>query len=103
MFNSLKRKDLVRVVGQRRAFKFTPAKSGRTELPASDEADLNAISNAKRRGVPIYFLRTNCGSTLDVLLDKPKAIKTRDAVRDRMGRQDIHLYERQSSAFIRVP
>lgn len=99
MFNSLKNVSLIRVSGHRKPLKFTPAKSGRTELPASDEGELAAIARATRHGYPIYILRTTAGVTLDVMLDKAKAMKTRDAVVDRLGSGGIgvQLFERRST------
>ncbi len=105
MYNSLKGKNLVRIPGQRRCLKFKPASSGQeSTIASSDEADLIAISNAKRRGQPIYFIRTGDGVTLDVLLDRNDAIRMRDAVRGRVhnGRPNIHAYERIGVALNRL-
>lgn len=103
MFNSLKGKNLIRMTDQRRPLKFTPAKSGRTELPASEDGELAAISRAVRHGNPLYFLRTASGTTLDVMLDKPKAIKVCEAVRDRIGSGvGVDLFERKASNFTAI-
>lgn len=101
MYNSLKNKNLVKLPFQRRCLKFVPAKSGRDDsLPATDETELNAISMAKRRGSPIYFIRTSDGATLDVLLDRALTIRTRDNIRDRIhsNSPSIDAYERRTTA-----
>ena len=106
MFNSLKKQQRVRVTGQRRTMSCKPVRSGRAEttIAASDEADLNALANAKRRGQPMYFIRTGDGVTLDVLLDKAVALRTRDVIRDRIhnGRPNIHAYERVGGILTRI-
>jgi hypothetical protein len=105
MFNSLKGKNLVRVTGQRRCLKFTPAKSGRGEsLPSTDEGELNAISRAMRHGEPLYFIRSGDGTTLDVSLNKTNALQMRDAIRDRFhnGGPRIEAYERRGTALVRL-
>lgn len=106
MYNSLKGKNLVHVTGQRRCLKFTPVSSGRGEstIASSDEADLIAISNAKRKGQPLYFIRTGDGVTLDVLLDKAVALRTRDVIRERIhnGRPNINAYERVGTVLTRI-
>lgn len=105
MYNVLKKQN--RVHGPtRRTISAKPLKSGRGEstIAASDEADLIAISNAMRKGQPIYFVRSGDGTTLDVLLDKTIAIRTRDSFRDRIhnGRPNIHAYERVGTALTRI-
>ena len=106
MFNSLKKQQRVHVTGQRRTLSCKPVRSGRDEstIASSDEADLIALSNAKRRGQPMYFIRTGDGVTLDVLLDKAVALRTRDVIRERVhnGRPSIHAYERIGTALIRL-
>jgi hypothetical protein len=99
MYNSLKRQN--RVHGPtRRTISCKPLKSGRDEsLPASDEADLNAISNAVRKGQPIYFVRTADGVTMDVMLSKTDALNYRDSARERIAsmRSRIQVFERIGS------
>ena len=99
MYNSLKRQN--RVHGPtRRTISCKPLKSGRDEsLPASDEADLNAISNAVRKGQPVYFVRTADGVTMDVMLSKTDALNYRDSARERIAsmRSRIQVFERIGS------
>ena len=99
MYNSLKRQN--RVHGPtRRTISCKPLKSGRDEsLPASDEADLNAISNAVRKGQPVYFVRTADGITMDVMLSKTDALNYRDSARERIAsmRSRIQVFERIGS------
>lgn len=99
MYNSLKRQN--RVHGPtRRTISCKPLKSGRDEsLPASDEADLNAISNAVRKGQPVYFVRTADGVTMDVMLSKTDALNYRDSARERIAsmRNRIQVFERIGS------
>ena len=106
MFNSLKKQQRVRVTGQRRTMSCKPVRSGRadTSIAASDEADLIALANAKRRGQPMYFIRTGDGVTLDVLLDKAVALRTRDVIRERIhnGRPNINAYERVGGILTRI-
>jgi hypothetical protein len=106
MFNSLKKQQRVRVSGQRRTMSCKPVRSGRAEttIAASDEGDLIALSNAKRRGQPMYFIRTGDGVTLDVLLDKAVALRTRDVIRERIhnGRPNINAYERVGGILTRI-
>lgn len=96
MYNSLKRQN--RVLGPtRRTISCKPVKSGREEsIASSDEATLNAIANAVRKGQPIYFVRTADGVTLDVMLSKTDAIGYRDSARERIAsmRSRIQVYER---------
>jgi len=105
MFNSLKGKNLVRLTYQRRCMKFKPAKSGREEsLPSTDEGELNAITRAMRHGDPLFFIRTSDGSTLDVVLDRALAIRTRDHFRERINSNfpRVDAYERRATAFVRL-
>lgn len=106
MFNSLKKQQRVRVTGQRRTMSCKPVRSGRAEttIAASDEADLIALANAKRRGQPMYFIRTGYGVTLDVLLDKAVALRTRDVIQERIhnGRPNINAYERVGGILTRI-
>jgi len=105
MFNSLKGKNLVRISGQRRCLKFTPAKSGREEsLPSTDEGELNAITRAVRHGEPLYFIRSSDGITLDVVLDRGVAIRQRDEIRERIhsNSPQIDAYERRATALMRL-
>lgn len=99
MYNSLKRQN--RIHGPtRRTISCKPVKSGREEsLPSTDEADLNAISNAVRKGQPLYFIRTADGVTLDVMLSKTDALNYRDSTRERIAsmRSRIQVYERLGS------
>jgi hypothetical protein len=98
MFNSLKKQNRMRSLTQRRTINCTPVHSGRgeTSIAASEESELNALNNAMRRGQPFYFIRTGDGVTLDVLLDKTIALKTRDNMRERVhnGRPNIQAFER---------
>lgn len=101
MYNSLKKQK--RVHGPtRRTICVKPLKSGRDEstIASSDEGDLIAISNAMRKGQPLYFVRSADGTTLDVILDRAVAIRTRDALRERYqnGRPNINVYERIGTA-----
>lgn len=105
MFHSLKGKNYIRISGQRRCMKFVPARSGREEsLPSTDEGELAAISRATRHGNPIYLVRSSTGNTLDVLLDKASALRTRDVIRERMhfSGPTIHVYERHNTALVRL-
>lgn len=106
MFNSLKKQQRVRVSGQRRTMSCKPIRSGRAEttIASSDEADLIALSNAKRRGQPMYFIRTNDGVTLDVLLDRAETLRTRDVIRGRIhnGSLNIDAYERVGGILTRI-
>ena len=105
MFNSLKKQNRMRGP-TRRSIDCTPVRSGRGEstIASSEEADLIAISNAKRRGQPLYFIRTGDGVTLDVVLDKAVALRTRDVTRERIhnGRPSINAYERIGTALTRI-
>jgi hypothetical protein len=111
MYNSLKGKNLVRITGQRRCLKFKPAKSGREEsLPSTDEGELNAISRAMRHGELLFFIRSNDGTTLDVLLDRTSAIRTAEAMNNRMSffgnpqyvplKPHVRAYERRVTALM---
>jgi hypothetical protein len=105
MYQSLKKQK--RVHGPtRRTISAAPIKSGRGEstIASSDEGELLAISTAMRKGRPLYFIRTDDGVTLDVLLDKPAAIKRRDAIIDRQqnGPARVRLYERKHTALVPV-
>ena len=106
MFNSLKKQQRMHVTGQRRTISCKPVRSGRadTSIAASDEADLIALSNAKRRGQPMYFIRTGDGVTLDVLLDRATTLRTRDVIRNRIhnGRPNVNAYERIGGILTRV-
>ena len=106
MFNSLKNQQRMHVPGQRRTISCKPVRSGRadTSIASSDEADLTALANAKRRGQPMYFIRTGDGVTLDVLLDKTVALRTRDVIRDRIhnGSPNINAYERIGGILTRI-
>lgn len=105
MYNSLKGKNLIRVPGQHRCMKFEPVSSGReSTIASSEESELNAIANAKRKGLPLYFIRSSYGTTLDVLLDRPTAIRTRDEMRDRIhnGRPNIQAYEQVGQTLTRL-
>jgi hypothetical protein len=106
VYNSLKRQNRVRVTGQRRTMSAKPLKSGRDEssIASSDEADLIAISNAMRKGQPLYFIRTADGVTMDVMLSKTDALNYRDSARERIAsmRSRIQVYERTGTALNRV-
>lgn len=106
MFHSLKKQQRMHVPGQRRTISCKPIPSGRPDgsMATSEEADLIAISNAMRRRQPIYFIRSGDGVTLDVVLDKTTALRTRDAMRTRShnGRLDINAYERIGTALVRI-
>ncbi len=106
MFNSLKKQQRMHVTGQRRTISCKPVRSGRadTSIAASDEADLTALFNAKHRGQPMYFIRTGDGVTLDVLLDKTVALRTRDVIRERIqnGTPNINAYERIGGILSRI-
>jgi hypothetical protein len=106
MYNSLKKQQRVRMTNQRRTLSCKPIRSGRadTSIAASDEADLNALANAKRRGQPMYFIRTGDGVTLDVVLDKTTALRTRDECRGRIqnGNPHINAYERIGGILARI-
>jgi hypothetical protein len=106
MFNSLKKQERMFIPGTRQTICCQPIRSGRgeTSIASSDEADLIAISNAKRRGQPLYFIRTSDGCTLDVVLDKAVALRTRDVIRDRIhGRPErVNAYERSGTALTRI-
>jgi hypothetical protein len=106
VFKSLKRQNRVRVTGQRRTVSAAPIKSGRGEasIASSDEGEIEAIARATRRRAPIYFIRNNIGATLDVLTDKPKALRTRDEMRERHhnGRSDINVYERLATTLVKL-
>ena len=97
MYQSLKRQNRVRIPGGG-TMSAKPIKSGRGEstIAASDEADLIAISNAMRKGQPLYFVRTNDGVTLDVMLSKTDALNYRDSARERISsmRNRIQVFER---------
>ena len=100
MFHSLKKQQ--RVHGPtRRTISAKPLKSGRGEntIASSDEGDLIAISNAVRKGQPLYFVRTNDGVTLDVMLSKTDALNYRDSARERISsmRNRIQIFERIGS------
>lgn len=99
MYNSLKRQN--RIHGPtRRTISCKPVKSGRDEsLASTDEATLNAIANAMRKGQPLYFIRTADGVTLDVMLSKTDAINYRDSARERIAsmRNRIQVFERQGT------
>lgn len=99
MYNSLKKQN--RVHGPtRRTISCKPVKSGREEsLPSTDESVLNAISNAVRKGQPLYFIRTDDGVTLDVMLSKTDAVNYRDSARERIAsmRNRIQVFERLGS------
>lgn len=96
MYNSLKRQN--RIHGPtRRTISMKPVSSGReSSIASSDEADLNAISNAMRKGQPLYFIRTDDGVTLDVMLSKTDALNYRESTRERVAtmRSRIQVYER---------
>lgn len=106
MFNSLKRQNRVRVPGQRRTMSAKPISSGRGEstIASSEEGELKAISNAMRFGRPIYLIRSDIGTTLDVCLEAQHAIRVRDEMRGRIinGRQGIQAYVRYSTALVRL-
>ena len=105
MFNSLKRQQRVRIPGGG-TISAKALKSGRSEnsIASSDEGDLIAISNAMRRGDPLYFVRTADGVTLDVLLSREGALKRRDSVIDRTynGVARVHVYERYGTALVSI-
>lgn len=97
MYNSLKRQQ--RVHGPtRRTISAKAIKSGRGEssIASTDEADLLAISTAVRKEQPIYFVRTDDGVTMDVMLSKTDALNYRDSARERISsmRDRIRVYER---------
>lgn len=98
MFNSLKKQNRIKVAHQRRTIDCTPIRSGRGEssIASSEEADLIALTNAKRKGQPMYFIRTNDGVTLDVMLSKTDALNYRDSARERIAsmRGRIQVFER---------
>lgn len=100
MFHSLKRQNCVRIPGGGTML-AKPIKSGRGEstIASSDEGDLIAISNAVRKNQPLYFVRTNDGVTLDVLLNKTDALNYRDSARERISsmRSRIQVFERIGS------
>lgn len=100
MYNVLKKQK--RMLGPtRRTISCKPISSGReSTIASSDEGELLAISNAMRKGWPLYFVRTADGTTLDVLLDRNAAIRTRDAAveRHQNGRPTIRVYERIGTA-----
>lgn len=100
MYQSLKKQQ--RVLGPtRRTISAKPLKSGRGEstIASSDEGDLIAISNAMRKNQPLYFVRTDDGVTLDVMLSKTDALNYRDSARERVSsmRSRIQIFERIGS------
>lgn len=105
MYNSLKRQNRVRIPGGG-TISAEALKSGRGEssIASSDEGDLIAISNAMRRGDPLYFVRTADGVTLDVLLSREGALKRRDSIIDRThnGVARVRVYERYHTALVPI-
>jgi len=106
MFQSLKKQQRMFVPGQRRTISCKPIRSGRgeTTIAASEDAELNALHNAMKKGMTFYFIRTGDGVTLDVLVDRAAALRVRDNIRDRIhnGRPNIHAYERIGTALNRI-
>ena len=104
MYHSLKKQQRIRLPWRRRTMKCDPLESGRNEtsMATSDEGDLIALSNAKRRGEPMYFIRTSQGVILDVLLEKAQALRVCLAIRDRMRNTGprIDVYERKHTALV---
>lgn len=99
MYNVLKKQK--RMLGPtRRTISCEPISSGREgTIASSDEGELNAIANAMRKGRPIYFVRTDDGVTLDVMLSKTDALNYRDSARERISsmRNRIQIFERIGS------
>ena len=106
MYNSLKKQQRMRIAGHRRTVCCKPLHSGRSDasIASSEEADLIAISTAMRKGRPIYLIRSGDGTTLDVVLDRAMAIRTRDHFRERIhnGRPNIQAYERISTVLVPI-
>ena len=100
MYHSLKKQQRVRVPGGGTIL-AKPVKSGRNEssIASSDEGDLLAISNAVRKNQPLYFIRTDDGVTLDVMLSKTDALNYRNSARERISsmRNRIQIFERIGS------
>jgi hypothetical protein len=104
MYRSMKKHNRFHLPGGG-TMKATPLSSGReSSLPSTDEAELNAISTAQRKGKPLYFVRTDDGVTLDVLLSKTDALKRRDSAihRTHNGLPRIKVYERVGTNLMRV-
>jgi hypothetical protein len=105
MFNSLKKQQRVRLPNGGTIL-AKPVRSGRDEgsIASSEEGELNAISNAMRKGQPLYFVRTADGVTLDVLLTKTGALERRnsDQERARSMRHRVTVYERVGTALTPV-
>lgn len=96
MYRSMKKHNRFHLPGGG-TIKATPLSSGREgSLASTDEAELNAINTAQRKGKPLYFVRTDDGVTLDVLLSRTAALERRDSAINRThnGRPRVKVYER---------
>lgn len=84
MYHSLKKQNRMRL-SNGRTISTAPLASGRSEIAATEEAELKAISLAMRKRQPIYFVKHINGTTLDVLLYPDAALRLARAIQSRIA------------------
>lgn len=104
MYNSLKKQQ--RMHGPtRRTISTRPVTSAREESAGSDPADMLALTNAMRRGAPVYLVQHVCGTTLDITPHQEVALKRATLTQSRISNLDVpvvKVFERTGPNMYRI-
>ena len=91
MYSVLKRQNRM-LLPNGKTISTKPHESERSSPPETDEGTLLAIGAAMRKNRSLYIVRTPCGTTLDIALDRNAALKRTD--------HGAQVYERKGTSSV---